>query len=209
MKWTKGKYSNRLIHAEPVADIHINLIDDITNNRYTHFDISFTDGKPRRHKRVRFEFPVMLITEARSRAEKYFERHRDDILQAQVDSAPVEKTQADIMREIQDAMNERVNNVARLNQLEIEYSTALADYKRENDRARRGERTRAVLIGYDKKPVYKNVKLFGDYGRSYDMRVVNYYEDTPVYRHEPDYPAYPQPSDELRRLRYVVGQYQT
>lgn len=207
MKWSKGKYGGRLIHAEPVTDIHIELIDDMINNRYTHFDIYFTDGKRRRHKRVRFEFPVMLVTEARSRAEKYFERHRDDILQAQVDTAPVEKTQADLLREIQEATNERITNIARLNQLEVEYSIALADYKRENDRARRGERVRAVLIGYEKKPVYKTERLFGDYGRSYNMQVINYHEDVPVYRHERDYPAYPQPSDELRRLRYVVSKY--
>lgn len=207
MKWTKGKYGNRLIYAEPVKDIHIDLIDDMNNNRFTHFDITFTDIKPRRHKRVRFQFPLTSIKEARTRAENWFERNYDAILQAQVDTAPVEKSQADVMREMQESMNERITNVARLNTLEVAFSKELADYQREYDRARRGERNRAILTGYKKEPVYKNERLYGSYGRSYNMRVVNYYEDVPTYRHEPDYPAYPQPSDELRHLRYIVANY--
>lgn len=207
MKWTKLKFGNRLIHAEPVRDIHIELIDDMMNNRFTHFKIYFSDGQPRRHKLVRYEFPVISIKEARSRAEKWFERNYDAILQAQVDTAPVVKSQADAMREMQESMNERINNVARLNELEVAFSKELADYQREYDRARRGERNRAILTGYKKEPVYKNERLYGSYGRSYNMRVVNYYEDVPTYRHEPDYPAYPQPSDELRHLRYIVANY--
>lgn len=200
MNWGKGAYHNTV--AKPFPDVVVRLIDFYVPNRYQHFDVTFTDGEVRRHKRIRLVFAYGLM-EARKMAREWMERNHDAVLMAQADTAPMPKSQADMMA----LLNQKINLQAELDQVLRDHDKALMTYDREYDRAKRGERTKSVPTG--------TFKTFYDYGSravkqssmGEDYEVIEYFvmdeKQVEQYKLVPDYPdkpEYPSRAIELKRL---------
>lgn len=198
MNWGVGFPNNQMAH--PLTDIEVRLIEG-HQDRYTHFDITFTDGQRRRHKRLRMDMPRNL-PQSRKRAQDWLERNLDEVMDAQAATAPVPQTQADLMRLI----NRKIDLTAELDQVLRDHDRALAEYALQMDRAKRGDRTKQVPSGVFKTfPILEYYTVHnGSMGESWTERHsrqvgeehIEQMKSVPDY---PDKPEYPKRAYQIKR----------